>query len=376
MKIGIITDDTDTQLVGFGTYTLSLVKAILALDKKNEYYLIHRRKEEQEIYKMGAKEIIVPYNPKFPFSTIRNFITLPQAIRKYDLDIVHHPSTIGPFALKQLWPTKKGKTIATIHEIMPLLYPESFEKPVRLAFKYLLPRIAKNVDRIFTSSEHSKKDIAKRFNVPLGRIDVIYPAPNPAFRKLDRKKCKQKLAQKYDIREDFLLFVSTLERKKNISTLLKAFKLLKDKGYKHKLVLVGKKGYGYEGIEDTIKQLQLEKDVVMPGYAPVEDLPLFYNAAEAFIFPSKYEGFGMTVVDAMKCGCPVVASNGGGIPEAAGTAGITVDVFDTKGYADAVEKILNNKKLADSMRRKALLQAKKFSWEKSAKKVIEAYERL
>lgn len=381
MKIGIITDETDTgdlrspqtpkQLVGFGYYTLNLVRHILLLDKKNEYYLIHRRKESHEIYRM-AKEIIIPYTPRFPFSTIRNFITLPIKLRKYDLDVIHHLTSTGPFVFK---PLVKGRAVETIHEILPILYPKCFEPTVRVVFGLLLPRIAKNADYIFTACENSRKEMSRRFGIPLEKIGIIYPGTDPIFKPLDKKKCKEKLRKKFGIKKSFILFVSTLEAKKNIPTLLKAYKELKERGCKHALVLIGRKGYGYDGIDSAIKELKLEQDVITPGYVKLEDLPAFYNAADVFAFPAVDSG-NMTVVDAMKCGCPVVLSNGGGGPEVAGNAGITVGVYDSKGYADAIEKVIENKKLASSMRIKSVKEARKFSWEKSARKTIEAYEQL
>ncbi len=371
MKIGIITDETDTQLVGFGYYTLNLTRHILLLDKKNEYYLIHRRKESHEIYGM-AKEIIIPYTPRFPFSTIRNFITLPIKLRKYNLDIVHHLTSTGPFVFK---PLVKGRAVETIHEILPILYPKCFEPTVRIVFKLLLPRIAKNADYIFTACENSRKEMSRRFRIPLEKIGIIYPGTDPIFKPLDRKKCRERIRRKFGIKDSYILFVSTLEAKKNIPTLLKAYKDLKERGSKHKLVLIGKKGYGYGEIDSAINELNIKSDVIMPGYVELEDLPAFYNAADVFAFPAVDSG-NMTVVDAMKCGCPVVVSNGGGGPEVVGKAGITVGVYDSKGYADAIEKVTSNKKIAAAMRKESLEEAKKFSWEKSARKTIEVYERL
>lgn len=382
MRIGIITDETDTgdfsspqtqkQLVGFGTYTLKLVKAILETDKKNEYYLIHRRKEEHEIYRMGAKEIIVPYNPRFPLSTIRNFITLPLKLRKYNLDVVHHMTITGPFLFK---PLMNFKAVETIHELLAVVRPECFEVPVRAVFRLLLPPIARNSDYIFTAGVKWKAEISRRYGIAPEKIGVIHPGSDSAYRPLDKQKCRAAIRKKYGITGPYFLFVSTLEAKKNIPTLLKAYKLLKERGYNHKLVLVGRKGYGYEEVESTIKKLQLEKDVIMPGYAKFEDMPAFYNAAEAFVFPA-YDAFNMTVVDAMKCGCPILASNGGGAEEGIGGAAIIVDIMDAKGYADAMQKIIDDKKLAADLKKKSLRKAKNFSWEESARKTIAVYERL
>lgn len=372
MRIGIITDETDTQLVGFGTYTINLVKHILLLDKKNDYFLIHRKKEQHEIYKMGANEIIVPYNPRFPFSTIRNFITLPLKLRKYKLDVVHHMTITGPFLLK---PLMNFKAVETIHELLAVVYPKCFELPVRTVFRMLLPPIARNSDYIFTAGEKWKDEISRRYSVPSGKIGVIHPGSHPAYKPMDRKKCREEIRKRYGIKEPFLLFVSTLEAKKNVPTLLKAFRMLKDRDYPHKLVLVGRKGYGYSEVEAAMRQLSLGNSIVMPGYVPFEDLPKFYNAAEMFVFPA-YDSFNMTVVDAMKCGCPIVASNGGGAEEGMGGAAILIGVMDAKGYAEAMQKIIDSPKIAASMRKKSIQKAREFSWEKAAKKTIAAYEKL
>lgn len=371
MRIAIITDETCRELAGFGTYTYNIVKNILEQDKENDYFLVHSRKEEHDIYSM-AEEIIIPQGT-FPLSALRNFVRMPLKLRKHDFDIVHHTSSVGPFAFRQFWPTKKGKAVETVHDIIPLLYPEYFEWPVRAAFSHLLPRIARNADKLLAVSEHTKNDIIKQFKIPASKIEVAYDGVNPIFKSLDKKKCMAQL-EKYGIKEGFLLFVSTLEAKKNIPTALEAYAMLRKEGLLQKFVLVGKKGHGYGKVAEAVKRLQLESDVVMPGYVPLKELPLFYNAADVFVLPSLYEGFGIPAAEAMSCGCPVVASNAGALPEITGGAGKTVDVFDARGYASAIEGVLESKKTAAEMRRKGLKNAKRFSWKESAKKVIKIYQ--
>lgn len=376
MKIGIITDETDTRLVGSGTYTLCLVRSMLKLDKENEYYLVHRKKEEHDIYSM-ANEVIVPYNPAFPFSTIRNFIQLPLKLRKYDFDIVHHTSSIGPFVFKSLMPARKGRNIESVLDIIPLVRPETFEWQVRKSFRHLLPRIVRNVDHIFTISEKSKSDIISAFRVKPEKIEVVYPGCiEGVFKPIKKSAAKAELEAKYNIADDYILFVSSLEAKKNVPTLLNAYNELKKRGYRQKLVMVGKKGYGYDAIEAMIKQLKLENDVIMPGYVPLEDLPKFYSAAEALVMPSVYEGFGIPVVEANSCGCPVIVSNGGSLPEIAGKSAIIVGVYDAQGYANAIEKIITEKSAREKMVAAGFRNAKRFSWKTAAKKTIGAYRRL
>ncbi|MBN2454034.1 glycosyltransferase family 4 protein, partial [Candidatus Woesearchaeota archaeon] len=326
MKIGIITDETDTALVGLGTYTLNTTKEILLQDKKNDYWLVHRRKERHDIYSM-AKEVIIP-SPVFPLSAVRNFITMPMKLKKCGFDVVHHMSSIGPFLFRGLLPGRKN--VQSVLDIIPLVHPESYEIAVRAAFKYLLPKAIRNADHIVTCSENSKRDIMKRFGVKDEKITITYLAPNERFRPVDRKKAADAVSRKYGIKEPYLLYVGALEAKKNIPTLIKAYSILRKRGFKQKLVLAGKKGYGYDRISATVSKLGLKGQVLELGHVPnsyaSDDLVMLYNAADVFVFPSVYEGFGMPAAEAMRCGCPVVSSNGGSLPEVVADAGLVVDV--------------------------------------------------
>ncbi len=372
MRIAIITDEAEGQAVGMGTYTLNLVENILKQDKENEYWLVHRKKEGHKIYSM-ANEVIVPYNPGFPFSTIRNFVTLPRELRKYDFDIVHHPTNIGPFVTKAIWPTKKGKCVETVHDLIPLLFEGTHEGPVRFAFKHLLPRIANNADKIITVSEASKKDIVQKLRINEEKIRVIYEAASEIY---FPKKDASRIRKKYGINGDYMLFVGALEPKKNITSIIKAFSQLKKKGMKHKLVLAGKKGWYYNDIMDEIKKQNIDKEVIFPGYIPLEDMPYIYSASTLFCFPSLYEGFGLPILEAMSCGVPVIGSNRGSIPEIAGNAGVIVDPLDWKKMAIKMEEIATDQKLRQSLKRKGIEQAKKFSWKKAAKETISLYSEV
>lgn len=380
MKIAIITDETDTQHAGIGTYTTNIVRNILNLDRSNDYYLVHRKKENDAIYSM-AKEIIVPYNPRFPFSFIRNFITLPLTLRKYDFDVVHHTGNIGPFLFKAISPTRKGRTFQTLFDIIPLLHPETYEPAVRLAFRFLLPKALRNANAILAISESAKQDAIRNLGIDGRKIVVTHVAPNEKFRmltKAQRTAARAYLKKRHGIGSRYILYVGSLESKKNVQTLLKAYALLKEnleeKDANLKLVLVGKKGYRNEDIFRSIDELDLGKDVVWLGYAPLSpDLVFLYNCADAFVFPSVYEGFGIPVVEAMMCGCPVITSNRGSLPEVAGDAALLLDAYDVEGYAQSLKKILEDRKFAAGMVKLGLANAKRFSWKKSAEKTISAY---
>jgi glycosyltransferase involved in cell wall biosynthesis len=377
MKIGIVTDETDGPPVGMGYTILNFVDTILKLDTKNDYYLIHRKKEEYDIYKK-AHEIIVPYNYKVPFSTIRNFITMPYALKKEKFDIVHHPCNIGPFVFKSILPGKKN--VQTIHDIIPIVVPEAYEKSVKFSYKYLLPKIIKNTDIIVTDSSNSKEDIMKYYKVKDEKIAVNYVAHNERFKVMKKEECKEMVKREFNIHFPYILYVGSLEPKKNVSFLVEAFAEFKKKNMPHKLILVGKKGWYYHDIFAAIKKFNLEKEVLLLGYVkPVyysDELPCLYNCADLFVFPSLYEGFGIPPIEAMACGCPVITSNRGSLAEVVGKGGVLLEKFSTKEYAEAMYDTITNKREREELIRKGLKNSERFSWNKHAENLLTIYESI
>ena len=181
----------------------------------------------------------------------------------------------------------------------------------------------------------------------------------------------------YGINEPGILYVGGLEPRKNVDGIITSFYKLKTRGVIHKLVIVSAtKGHYYDKILRMIKKLKLEKEVIFTGYVQPDDLPKVYNAADLFVFPSFYEGFGLPPLEAMACGCPVITSNTSSLPEVVGDAGIMVDPHHAEGLADAMHKVLNNDGLKQDMIKRGLKRAKMFSWEKAAKKTLKIYNLL
>ena len=181
---------------------------------------------------------------------------------------------------------------------------------------------------------------------------------------------------KYSITGSFILFVGNISPRKNILALLQAFNKLKKRGIKHKLVIAGKKDQRYEQVLKTLNELNLGGEVIFTGYVPEEDLPKLYNAADLFVYPSLYEGFGLPILEAMACGTPVVASNVSSLPEVAGDAGLLVNPQDVDALTNAMYKVLTDDKLKESLIDKGLERAKFFSWEKTARETLEVYKEV
>lgn len=216
-------------------------------------------------------------------------------------------------------------------------------------------------------------DIIRYFKIPENKIKVIYLGVDEDYKPLSETEIR-KVRQKYHLNYPFILYVGSLISHKNIPTLIKAFYKLKKYGLPHKLVITGKRGWKYKNIFEIISKLNLQKDVVFTGYVQREDLPALYNAADLFVYPSLYEGFGLPPLEAMACGTPVITSNTSSLPEVVGNAGIMVDPYDIDGLAKAMYEVLTNEGLRAELRKRGLERAKMFSWKKTAEETLNVYK--
>ena len=373
MRVGIITDifDINANITGPGVYTYNLVKGLNAIDQKNEYYLIHYREVDLDVYKSN-KEIIIPL-PRF-FKMGKGLIwrnmSLPLRLKGRKLDIVHDTYEAGFFSFKT--PFKK---IMTIHETAFIRFPGAYRRRGMAYYKYLFPLIVKNTDMIITPSESTKRDLVTYLKVPEDKIRVIYEAADERFKPLDKTAIIE-VRQKYGLDFPFILYVGLMIPKKNIPALIKAYNKLKKTGMEHKLVITGRKAPRVENAEifEIVERLNLQKDVIFTGYIPPDDLPGLYNAADLFVYPSFNEGFGLPPLEAMACGTPVITSNTSSLPGVVGDAGIMIDPYDIEGLAEAMDKVLTNQALRQEMIKKGLKRAKRFSWEKMARETLKVYE--
>ncbi len=358
----------DDKKAGIGWYCYNLIKQLIRLDNSNEYILIHRRKCNDVLYSI-CNELIIPY-PKIIIlkRTLGDNIQLPIKLDKYNFDIIHELSQIPPFLIKF-----DSIKIVTIHDLSALYYPETFGVFTVLSHRYILPHALKNTDVVITVSYNSKQDIVKLLGFPEDYIEVTYLGVDEIFKPINVED--DFLKKKYNLKEPYILYVGTLEPRKNVPTLLKAFYKLKRRwNIPHKLVIVGKVGWKYHSIFRVVEELELQKYVVFTGYVPREDLPKFYNSADIFVYPSIYEGFGLPPLEAMACGCPVVTTNVSSLPEVVGDAGIKVNPYDVGGLAKAIYDVITDEGLKTTLSKKGLSRAKKFSWEKTARKTLKIYK--
>jgi len=235
----------------------------------------------------------------------------------------------------------------------------------------------RRADHIIAVSESTKKDTMQLLGVPERKISVIHEAANPIYKQLDREEARRRLAETYELPEHFILFVSTLEPRKNITALLQAYyQLIDDYKLPHKLVLAGRKGWLFDDVFNTVSRLKIEDDCIFLGRVPLEHLPYLYNAAEALVHPAFYEGFGLPPLEAMACGTPVVVSNVSALPEIVGDAGLLADPNDVEELEVAIYRALTDTDLRETMIERGLKRAALFSWERAARETLEVYRQV
>lgn len=365
MNIGIVTSAIDQTAAGIGRYTFNLTKNLLSISKNN-YTFIHFKKNKNELYQQ-ADELIIPNLP-MP-NTLRSsvYLSLIDALKKVNLDIVHDPTNVG-----LIFPAH-FKKIVTFHDHSAYLFPETHRYWQVIANRYISPHCYNNQDKIITVSKNTKEDVIRFLKIPEEKIIPIYEAAGKNFKLLNEDQII-KIKREYRHALPFILYVGTLEPRKNIPSLIKAFYKLRKRGLPYRLVITGKRGWKYKDIFDTIDELNLQKDVIFTGFVSDENLPALYNAADLFVYPSIYEGFGLPPLEAMACGTPVITSNTSSLPEIVGDAGIMVDPHNIDRMADAMYEVLTNKGLKADMIKKGLERSKIFSWEKCARETLKVYE--
>ncbi len=232
----------------------------------------------------------------------------------------------------------------------------------------------KKAYKIITVSNFSKQELLDNCNFNENKLSVVYNGYNSElYKRIENKEVLNSVLKKYGIEQPYFFYIGRLEKKKNIVVLIEAFAILHDKykDFKYKLVLVGDASYGYDEIKYMIREFDLVDDIIMPGWLEEDVLPFFYSGATAFIFPSKYEGFGIPLLQAMACGTPIAASKTSSIPEVAGEAAVYFNPKYSLSLAECIYKLINNKELSQKITDKGFLRIKNFSWKKCAQETHE-----
>jgi glycosyltransferase involved in cell wall biosynthesis len=372
MDIGIVSSFIDEYSGGIGVYTHQLVKNLNQMDNENNYHLIHYSKSNQEIYNQN-NEIIIPKNRfirKWGSYMFWRYFSLPQGLKKYNLDVVHDPYELGPFTFNQ--PFRK---VITVHDLTPLLFPNLFKRGDVMLHRLLLKKTISKADKIITVSYNSQKDIMEHMNIPEENIEVIYNGKNDNFRPMNSKKIGE-VREKYGLPSRFILSVGGLHPIKNIPRLLEAYYLALKNGLEHKLVMVGGAVDRAENVFQIITALGLEDHVIFTGVVSDDDLVGLYNAADLFLYPCLYAGFGLPPLEAMACGTPVITSYNSSLPEIVGDAAKLINPYDSEKLADAINGVLSDDEMIKTLVKKGLKRSEMFNWKKTAHETLKVYNEV
>jgi glycosyltransferase involved in cell wall biosynthesis len=287
-----------------------------------------------------------------------------QAMRA-KIDLLHSMAFVTPW-----W--SPCPTVVTVYDLSFIQFPDRFPALQRWYLTSQTRRSCRQARRVIAISESGRQDVHQFFGVPLEQIDVVRPGVDSCYQPLPVADIAA-FRRRENLPEKFVLHVGTLQPRKNLSVLLEAFAGLDRPDLQ--LVLVGGRGWLFDEIFQRVTRLGLQKRVRFAGYVPDQDLPLWYNAAALFVFPSLYEGFGMPVVEAMACGTPVIAANTSSIPEAAGEAAILFEPQDVTELAERMDAVLDDPALLTKMHEQGLLQAQQFSWQRAGRETAAVYRK-
>lgn len=363
MKIAFDAREAFAVRAGKGQVAYHLLQELMKADKANEYAVFVDAKSNI-IYPENFHEVVVSGSGIFwHLAAIKKF-------KELELDLYFSPTSYIVPALASF------KTVIIVADMVAFLNITKHQAKATFVERVTLRRAAMKSSSIITISESSKKDILKFFPRVVDKVHVVYPAEARGGFEYPSMEGEKEF-QNFHLEPGYLLFVGTLEPRKNIDGMLRAYVEYKKENPSYKkLVIVGKKGWHYDAIFELVKTLGLEQDVVFTGFVSDAALPYLYKNAGCFVFTSWYEGFGLILLEAFKYGCPVISSNTSSMPEVVGDAAILFSPSDTKAISSAMTKVLSDEALRADLVKKGFEQEKKFSWQKNAQETLDIIKEI
>lgn len=355
---------TETQKTGTEYYSYNIILALLKQDKQNRYVLYSR--ENLDFPDFGHENISKKI---IRMTRLWTQIGLAAEVYLNPPDILFIPAHTLP-----LIRPRGLKSIVTIHDLGYEYLEEYHKFPQRLYLNKSTVFASKHASHLIAVSQATKKDLVERLGVSSSRISVVYEGINKEIFKPQSKKVVGEVKEKYGLKE-YLLFVGTIQPRKNLKNLILAYAQIYNK-YDIDIVIAGKSGWLDKDIYQLPKELNIEGRVKFLHYVPQKDLPALYSGAKALTFPSLFEGFGLPIVEAFACGLPVLTSNVSSMPEVANNSALLINPYDIFSITKGLEQILSNNNLREQLTRKGFERAKLFSWEKAAKETIEIFNNI
>lgn len=352
---------------GVGYYAENLLGGMMAVAPEHDYVLFSNR-DMRGTWQPLARETV--YSRRFfPMRAAWMQAVLPGSLRRVRPDVCHFPNYLAPV-------TSGCPYVVTIHDMTLFITPRFHRFKKLVLDRTLVPHVARRAAGIVTVSKSARNDIVRYLKVPPEKVRVVMNAVSPAFTPVCDQAKLDAVCARYGLNVPYILYVGTIEPRKNLQRLIQAFAQLKKRGLPHRLVMVGQPGWHCAPIYAEVERQNLQRDAIFTGYVPYEDLPALYSAAESMAFPSLYEGFGLPVLEAMACGTPVVTSASSSLSEVAGDAALLVNPYQVEQIANALHLIHSEPDLAASLREKGRERAAHFTWENAARATLELYEHV
>jgi glycosyltransferase involved in cell wall biosynthesis len=370
LRIAIDAHSVGTKLGGNESYAVNLIEALAQIDEVNQYTLYVTTAEARDRFHQRWPNFKVrstlPHTP-----LIRIPLTLSAELRKNPIDVLHVQFTAPPFC--------PCPVVVSIHDLSFEHLPQTFNRRSRTQLRLTVRHSARRAARILSLSQHTRRDIIDTYGINPERVTAIPLAAPDHFGPITDNRELQRVRHNYGIDGDYILSVGSIQPRKNLARLVRAFASLRGEwsaAKLPKLVLVGKCAWLYDETLRALEETNVKDAVVLTGYVPESDLPALYSGALCFVYPSYFEGFGLPPLEAMKCGAPVIVGNRTSLPEVVGDAALSVDPFDVDAIATAIKKLINDSALRKELSVKGQTRAKQFSWRETARQTLVVYKEV
>lgn len=372
MRILIDFTPIPIEKLGVGIYAMNLINHIKKIDQNNDYHILLQNDEScfDNLSCDTIKKIFVPAKifRRFTFRFFLEQLYIPWIVWTKKIDVVHSLHYTFP-----LFPFK-AKKVVTIHDMTFILFPDYHEFFKSFYFSFFIRLCGRYAQKLIFVSQSTLKDYLRIIRTEISKTAVIHFGKND-WRELTFGRDEvNTIKKKYRIEGDYLLFVGTIEPRKNLVTSLRAYERLLLLKFNYKLVIAGKKGWCNQPVFKLSEKAVFENNLIFTGYVDEKDKPLLMKGATLFIYPSLYEGFGIPVLEAMSLGVPTITSNISSLPEVAGSGAMMVDPRNETELFHCMVKLLQDKEARDSLKHKAIAQANTFSWSKMAFETLRQYE--
>jgi glycosyltransferase involved in cell wall biosynthesis len=377
MRIGIDATALPSRPVGAGNYIIELIRHIERLDEAEEFVVFaqpHGRDLIEVPARPGFEWVMVPERSPAQ-RLVWEQAAFPRLVGKARLDLLHSPHYTRPVRLP-------CASVVTFHDMTFFLYPHLHTLSKRLYFPQAIRLSARKANALIADSESTRQDAIRLLGISPERIYTVPLGVSPAFRPVREAERLEAVRQRYSLPEHFILYVGLVEPRKNLPMLLRAYRRLQD--YQHQqggavavpLVIVGRSGWRTEQVFDLVNALAIKEKVHFSGYVPAVDLPIVYNLADVFVYPSLYEGFGLPPLEAMACGTPVITTAVSSMPEHVGQAGVLIPPQDEGALFQALVAVLEDPDLRRQLAKKGPERAAQFSWNRTALETLNVYRRV